>query len=73
MKTDGEKTFPYVVKALQPLRDAGFLTTWNGTMKSGAVTLIGTGNTPLNQVQGQLLDSPFLFFIHIVYEHCLSE
>lgn len=53
VKTDGPTTFPYVVRALQPLRDAGFLTSVNGsTVTSGAVTVIGTGNTPLNQVQG---------------------
>ncbi|CAN8104408.1 unnamed protein product [Discula destructiva] len=53
IKTDGPSTFPYVVRALEPLRDAGFLTTFNGTaVTPGAITVIGTGNTPLNQVQG---------------------
>ncbi|KAK5683124.1 hypothetical protein LTS10_004655 [Elasticomyces elasticus] len=53
LKTAGDTTFPYVVKALQPLRDAGYLTTYNGTaVTPGPVTVIGTGNTPLNQVQG---------------------
>lgn len=53
VKTDGPTTFPYVVKALQPLRDGGWLSTYNGTgVTMGAVTVIGTGNTPLNQVQG---------------------
>ncbi|KAK5728430.1 hypothetical protein LTR15_001566 [Elasticomyces elasticus] len=53
LKTAGNTTFPYVVKALQPLRDAGYLTTYNGTaVTPGPVTVIGTGNTPLNQVQG---------------------
>lgn len=53
LKTDGPTTFPYVVEALQPLRDAGFLTSVNGTtVTQGAVTVIGTGNTPLDQVQG---------------------
>ncbi|KAK3627854.1 hypothetical protein LTR56_018970 [Elasticomyces elasticus] len=53
IKTAGNTTFPYVVKALQPLRDAGYLTTYNGTaVTPGPVTVIGTGNTPLNQVQG---------------------
>ncbi|KAK5747081.1 hypothetical protein LTR17_000213 [Elasticomyces elasticus] len=52
LKTAGNITFPYVVKALQPLRDAGYLTTYNGTaVTPGPVTVIGTGNTPLNQVQ----------------------
>lgn len=53
LKTDGATTFPYVVEALQPLRNAGYLTTFDGTtVTSGAVTVIGTGNTPLDQVQG---------------------
>lgn len=53
LKTDGPTTFPYVVAALQPLRDAGYLTTYNGTaVTTGPVTVIGTGNTPLDQVQG---------------------
>lgn len=53
VKTAGDITFPEVVKALQPLRDGGWLTTYNGTgVTRGAVTVIGTGNTPLDQVQG---------------------
>jgi hypothetical protein len=54
VKTDGATTFPYAVKALEPLRAAGYLTTVsaNGTITPGPVTVIGTGNTPLNQVQG---------------------
>lgn len=52
VKTPGESTFPTVVQALQPLRDAGYLTTFNGTgITMGPVTVIGTGNTPLDQVQ----------------------
>lgn len=53
VKTNGTTTWPYVVKALQPLREAGYLTTFNGIgVTPGPVTVIGTGNTPLNQVQG---------------------
>ncbi|WPH03883.1 Hypothetical protein R9X50_00676600 [Acrodontium crateriforme] len=53
VKTDGKTTWPCVVKALEPLRAAGYLTTFNGTgVTPGPVTVIGTGNTPLNQVQG---------------------
>lgn len=53
LKTDGATTWPVVVRALEPLRQAGYLTRYNGTaVTSGAVTVIGTGNTPLNQVQG---------------------
>ncbi|KAI3392516.1 hypothetical protein diail_5557 [Diaporthe ilicicola] len=53
VKTDGATTFPAVVDALQPLRDAGYLTTYDGsTVAPGPVTVVGTGNTPLGQVQG---------------------
>ncbi|KAI7369779.1 hypothetical protein KC354_g1694 [Hortaea werneckii] len=52
VKTDGAKTWPYVLRALQPLREAGYLTTYaDGTMTSGPVTVVGTGNTPLPAVQ----------------------
>jgi hypothetical protein len=52
VKTDGRRTFPYVVKALEPLRSAGYLTTFNGnTVTKGPVTVIGTGNTPLELVE----------------------
>lgn len=53
VKTGGHETWPYVVEALAPLRDAGFLSTVNGsTVRPGAVTVVGTGNTPLNLVRG---------------------
>ena len=53
LKTAGATTFAYVVRALEPLRAGGWLTTFNGTtVTPGAITVIGTGNTPLNQVQG---------------------
>ena len=54
IKTDGEQAWPAVVKALEPLRSAGYLTTYNGTgTTAGPVTVVGTGNTPLDQVQKQ--------------------
>ncbi|KAL9054109.1 MAG: hypothetical protein Q9162_004366 [Coniocarpon cinnabarinum] len=53
-KTEGASTFEAVVRELQPLRDGGWLTAVDedGTVQPGPVTVIGTGNTPLNQVQG---------------------
>jgi len=53
IKTDGNLTLPFVLEALKPLRDAGFLATYysNGTYASSAITVIGTGNTPLAGVQ----------------------
>lgn len=53
VKTDGPTTWPAVVKALGPLRAGGWLTRYDGSaVVPGAITVIGTGNTPLNQVQG---------------------
>ncbi|KAH9849728.1 hypothetical protein C2E23DRAFT_896766 [Lenzites betulinus] len=52
IKTDGVKTLPFVLKALQPLRERGYLTTFaNNTLTFSAVTVIGTGNSPLEQVK----------------------
>ncbi|EJF67032.1 hypothetical protein DICSQDRAFT_142606 [Dichomitus squalens LYAD-421 SS1] len=52
MKTDGPSTLPFVVKALQPLREKGYLTTFaNGTLTVKQVTAVGTGNTPLDGVK----------------------
>lgn len=54
VKTDGAATWPLVTRALQPLRDAGYLATAAGgsAVAAGPVTVVGTGNTPLGQVQG---------------------
>ncbi|TVY86573.1 Altered inheritance of mitochondria protein-like protein [Lachnellula willkommii] len=52
VKTDGASTWPAVVKALEPLRSAGYLSSVNSTtFTPGAVTVIGTGNTPLDLIQ----------------------
>lgn len=52
LKTAGDETWSSVLRALQPLREAGYLTTYsNGTLTKGPVTVIGTGNTPLPAVQ----------------------
>jgi hypothetical protein len=54
LKTDGPKTWPAVLSALQPLLDAKYLTTYNGTaLINKPVTVIGTGNTPLSAIQSQ--------------------
>lgn len=52
VKTDGPSTWPAVIEALEPLRSGGWLSSANATtFTSGAVTVIGTGNTPLSHVQ----------------------
>lgn len=51
VKTPGDETWPYVVDALQPLRDRGYLSYVNESdtrINSRQVTVIGTGVTPLN-------------------------
>lgn len=51
IKTDGVKAWPYVLKALEPLRERDWLTTVNGsTIKPGPVTIIGTGSSPLSLI-----------------------
>ncbi|KAF2496756.1 hypothetical protein BU16DRAFT_525894 [Lophium mytilinum] len=52
VKTSGPETWPAVLSALSPLQEAGYLTTYDGTnITPGAVTVIGTGNTPLDLIQ----------------------
>ncbi|KAJ7837519.1 hypothetical protein B0H14DRAFT_3702273 [Mycena olivaceomarginata] len=53
MKTDGQITLPFVLKAFQPLRERGYLTTCvsNGTCTLGPIVVVGTGNTPLAGIQ----------------------
>lgn len=52
VKTDGSTTWPHVLDALKPLQQGGWLTNATGTgtdavVNPGAVTVIGTGNTPI--------------------------
>ncbi|KAL3424809.1 hypothetical protein PVAG01_04090 [Phlyctema vagabunda] len=52
LKTEGASTWEAVVKAIEPLRAAKFLSKANATtFTTGPVTVIGTGNTPLDLVQ----------------------
>ncbi|KAK8136058.1 Altered inheritance of mitochondria protein 6-like protein [Apiospora sp. TS-2023a] len=49
VKTDGAKTWPEVLKQLEPLRSRGWLTyVENVTVHPGQVTVVGTGNTPFD-------------------------
>lgn len=50
-KTSGEALFPYVSAQLEPLRQHGYLTHFNGTdLIQGPITIVGTGNTPFDLV-----------------------
>ncbi|KAI9060181.1 hypothetical protein FKP32DRAFT_1668222 [Trametes sanguinea] len=52
IKTDGAEALPFILKAFQPLREAGYLTTFaNDTLTTSAITVVGTGNSPLEQVK----------------------
>jgi len=52
IKTDGVEALPFILQAFQPLRQAGYLTTFaNGTLTPSAITVVGTGNSPLEQVK----------------------
>ncbi|VDB86508.1 unnamed protein product [Peniophora sp. CBMAI 1063] len=61
MKTNGDETLLAVLEALEPLRSAGYLTTASeGNVTLSAVTVVGTGNTPLEGVQA--LEPRDIFF-----------
>ncbi|KIJ38432.1 hypothetical protein M422DRAFT_176618 [Sphaerobolus stellatus SS14] len=52
VKTDGVQALPFILRALQPLRSAGYLSTFaNGTFVQGPLLVIGTGNSPLEQIK----------------------
>jgi len=57
IKTDGPSTFAKLYSALEPLRFMGYLSTLDshmtstGTYHQSLLTVIGTGNTPLESVQ----------------------
>jgi hypothetical protein len=50
-KTDGHDLFPVVEAHLDPLRQKGYLTIFNGThLIPGAITVVGTGNTEFSDI-----------------------
>ena len=50
-KTNGYDLFPRVQKQLEPLRRKNYLSYWDGEkFILGAVTVVGTGNTPFDRV-----------------------
>lgn len=49
-KGDGDSTWDAVFSALQPLRDAGYLSSWDGSQfVSAPITVVTTGNAPLSK------------------------
>lgn len=54
IKTDGRATFPVIQRQLEPLRAKGWLThTSDATLVPGPITIVGTGNTPFDQIQAE--------------------
>lgn len=50
-KTNGKKLFPVVQQQLEPLREKGRLSHWDGSeFVSRAVTVVGTGNAPFDMI-----------------------
>ena len=62
VKNSGPETFKAVISALEPLRKKNYLTTLqnNKTVVPGPVTVIATGNTPLNMV-APIADRDYFF------------
>ena len=55
IKTGSIETWPAVLKALEPLRSGGWLSTFDGVkFHENPVTVIGTGQTQLSDVQSYL-------------------
>ncbi|EIN06204.1 hypothetical protein PUNSTDRAFT_106424 [Punctularia strigosozonata HHB-11173 SS5] len=73
IKTDGPSTFNKLYEVLEPLRAAGYLSTWttpSSSLTPGPITVIGTGNTPLASVQslGQTKERPRTIFLDAVLD-----
>jgi hypothetical protein len=50
-KTDGDELWPYVMDQLLPLREAGYLTFFNGTaINERPITIVATGDAPVHRV-----------------------
>jgi glycerophosphoryl diester phosphodiesterase len=61
-KNDGHDIWPVVVSQLQPLREKGWLTYYDGEkVIQGPLTVVGTGHTPFELVQ-QNSTNRFIFF-----------
>jgi hypothetical protein len=51
LKTAGPETWPVVTEQLEPLRERGWLSySENGQFHQGPITVVGTGNTPFDQI-----------------------
>lgn len=51
-KNDGRKIWPVLLEQLQPLREKGWLTYFDGArLVKGPLTVVGTGNTPFDLVK----------------------
>jgi hypothetical protein len=61
-KSDGEATWPVLLSQLAPLREKNWLTYYDGeTLHQGALTIVGTGNTPFNLIRAATTNR-YIFF-----------
>ncbi|KAI5283688.1 Altered inheritance of mitochondria protein 6 [Ascosphaera aggregata] len=50
-KMDGQETWPFFMDQLNPLREKGYLTYYDGSRRvDGPVTVVGTGNAPFHLI-----------------------
>lgn len=79
LKTKADVTWPAVLAALEPLRSGNWLTTYDGKdFRSNTVTVIGTGNTKLSDVQDYLprdvfFDAPLAQLNSSLYSNLTSN
>lgn len=79
LKTDGPSTWAAVLAALAPLHAANHLSTYDGhAFASRAVTVVGTGNTPLYLVQAAVprfafADAPLALLGTAAYANVTAE
>ena len=79
-KSAGTETFAELYTQLQPLRDLGYLTYWNGTERvMGPLTVVATGNAPFTSVTALNTTHRDIFWdapLHILSrseDHCNDE
>lgn len=63
-KSDGATTWDAVVVALQPLKNAGYLSYWSGSsFVQGPVTIVASGNAPLSKAQDAVANPGHAIFM----------
>ncbi|KAL8691919.1 MAG: hypothetical protein Q9218_002948 [Villophora microphyllina] len=78
IKTDVLSAWPLLLQQLEPLRNRGWLTFYNGSdLIPGPITVVGTGNTPFSLVMSATKarpnDTDFIFRRDIFFDAPLAE